>query len=103
MPYIGSALRRVLLLYIKRENGRFRRGVRVWPKEHGWKPCKQGIVSRVRIPSSPYGRLAQLGEHLPYKQGVTGSIPVASIDESQNRHVGIKRCRLSSVGRAPLL
>ena len=79
MPYIGSALRRVLLLYIKRENGRFRRGVRVWPKEHGWKPCKQGIVSRVRIPSSPYGRLAQLGEHLPYKQGVTGSIPVTSI------------------------
>ena len=30
-----------------------------------------------------YGRLAQLGEHLPYKQGVTGSIPVASIGESQ--------------------
>ena len=27
-----------------------------------------------------HGRLAQLGEHLPYKQGVTGSIPVASID-----------------------
>ena len=23
------------------------------------------------------GRLAQLGEHLPYKQGVTGSSPVA--------------------------
>ncbi len=23
------------------------------------------------------GRLAQLGEHLPYKQGVTGSTPVA--------------------------
>ena len=30
-----------------------------------------------------YGRLAQLGEHLPYKQGVTGSLPVASIGESQ--------------------
>ena len=26
-----------------------------------------------------YGRLAQLGEHLPYKQGVTGSSPVAPI------------------------
>ena len=26
-----------------------------------------------------HGRLAQLGEHLPYKQGVTGSIPVTSI------------------------
>ena len=24
------------------------------------------------------GRLAQLGEHLPYKQGVTGSSPVSS-------------------------
>jgi hypothetical protein len=24
-----------------------------------------------------YGRLAQLGEHLPYKQGVGGSIPSA--------------------------
>ena len=24
------------------------------------------------------GRLAQLGEHLPYKQGVTGSSPVLS-------------------------
>ena len=23
-----------------------------------------------------FGSLAQLGEHLPYKQGVTGSIPV---------------------------
>ena len=63
------------------------------------------VVSRVRIPvgspdkplrlteearpvtaevtgSSPvwvvYGILAQLGEHLPYKQGVTGSSPVTS-------------------------
>ena len=25
------------------------------------------------------GRIAQLGEHLPYKQGVTGSSPVAPI------------------------
>ena len=24
-----------------------------------------------------YGRLAQLGEHLPYKQGVIGSSPIA--------------------------
>ena len=34
-------------------------------------------VTRVRIPvRSPYGRLAQLGEHLPYKQGVIGSSPI---------------------------
>ena len=28
--------------------------------------------------SFKYGRLAQLGEHLPYKQGVGGSIPSSS-------------------------
>ena len=28
-------------------------------------------------PTGYQGRLAQLGEHLPYKQGVTGSSPVA--------------------------
>ena len=26
-----------------------------------------------------FGRLAQLGEHLPYKQGVIGSSPIATI------------------------
>ena len=29
-----------------------------------------------RFPVFNYGILAQLGEHLPYKQGVTGSSPV---------------------------
>ena len=43
---------------------------------------------RLRIPQdevrglikirSVYGSIAQLGEHLPYKQGVTGSSPVTS-------------------------
>ena len=37
-------------------------------------------VTRVRIPvGSPKkikGRIAQLGEHLPYKQGVIGSSPI---------------------------
>ena len=31
------------------------------------------------------GVLAQLGEHLPYKQGVTGSNPVRSIKENEIR------------------
>jgi hypothetical protein len=31
------------------------------------------------LPRDFYGGLAQLGEHLPYKQEVTGSIPVSSI------------------------
>ena len=36
-------------------------------------------VSGVRFPhrSPSYGRLAQLGERLPYKQNVSGSIPLA--------------------------
>ena len=38
------------------------------------------------------GGLAQLGEHLPYKQGVGGSIPSSSTI--------ILICRLSSIGRA---
>ena len=37
------------------------------------------VVSRVRFPAgSPDGRIAQLGEHLPYKQGVIGSSPIVS-------------------------
>ena len=36
-----------------------------------------------------YGGLAQLGEHLPYKQGVAGSSPASSTI-----------CRPSSIGRA---
>ena len=40
-------------------------------------------VSPVRIRvGSINGRLAQSGEHLPYKQGVTGSSPVAPIFNS---------------------
>ena len=38
------------------------------------------IIQKVSIisPVERHGRLAQLGEHLPYKQGVTGSSPVAT-------------------------
>ena len=36
-----------------------------------------------KIAASNYGVLAQLGEHLPYKQRVTGSSPVGPIDLSE--------------------
>ena len=38
-----------------------------------------------------YGGLAQLGEHLPYKQGVGGSIPSSSTIDylSQKLHAGV--------------
>ena len=34
-----------------------------------------------------YGILAQLGEHLPYKQGVTGSSPVGPICSKEQAYV----------------
>ena len=40
---------------------------------HAFHACIQGFES----PTGHQGRLAQLGEHLPYKQGVGGSIPSA--------------------------
>ena len=45
-----------------------------------------GVVSNESYLS---GIIAQLGEHLPYKQGVTGSSPVGPI-----------KCRRGSIGRA---
>ena len=40
----------------------------------GIAPCEDRTLPR------DYGGLAQLGEHLPYKQEVTGSSPVSSIE-----------------------
>ena len=64
-----------------------------------------------------YGSLAQLGEHLPYKQRVTGSSPVVSTNRGPvvqlvrtlachargrgfDSHPGRHFCLCSSVGRA---
>ena len=48
------------------------------------------------------GRLAQLGEHLPYKQGVTGSIPVTSIG-SLAQLVEHRSCKAEVEGSNPLV
>ncbi len=37
------------------------------------------IAKRAEKAADAHGILAQLGEHLPYKQGVTGSSPVGPI------------------------
>src|SRR5262245_37359234 len=54
-----------------------------------WPPSTSGpghgpfkAVARVRIPLGALGRLAQLGERLPYKQEVTGSSPVPPIRQA---------------------
>ena len=57
---------------------------------------RRPVTAKV-VGSSPiwvvYGILAQLGEHLPYKQRVTGSSPVGPI-------VTNVLCRCGSIGRA---
>ena len=42
---------------------------------HAFHACIHGFESRT---SHHFGGLAQLGEHLPYKQRVSGSSPLAS-------------------------
>ena len=51
-------------------------------------------VTWVQIPyGSLYGGLAQLGEHLPYKQEVTGSSPVSSIVRDYRRRGSLFLCK----------
>ena len=40
--------------------------------------------------TSYFGIIAQLGEHLPYKQGVTGSIPVGPTHRTQKSSICLK-------------
>ena len=42
------------------------------------------LAKRVAEVTRPYGVLAQLGEHLPYKQRVIGSSPIGPIWEAGN-------------------
>ena len=44
-------------------------------------------MSIINHVAASYGSIAQLGEHLPYKQGVTGSSPVVSTT-SQRLQIG---------------
>ena len=55
------------------------------------------IAKQVRDRTAADGVLAQLGEHLPYKQRVTGSSPVGPIPSEKNKR-NKKRWRDSSVG-----
>ena len=85
-------------------------GVPEWPKGAD---CKSvAIRFDGSNPSSPtieisdcyYGSIAQLGEHLPYKQRVTGSIPVVStIFGSVAQLVRVPACHAGGRGFEPLL
>ena len=54
-------------------------GHHIWPVGQAVKtpPFHGGIGGSIPPPVTTYGRLAQLGERLPYKQNVSGSIPLA--------------------------
>ena len=54
-------------------------GHHIWPVGQAVKtpPFHGGIGGSIPPPVTKYGRLAQLGERLPYKQNVSGSIPLA--------------------------
>ena len=60
-------------------------------RAHGSYPWCRGFESPSRY---LYGILAQLGEHLPYKQRVTGSSPVGSTSSLEDNFIW----RDSSVG-----
>ena len=65
-------------------------GHHIWPVGQAVKtpPFHGGIGGSIPPPVTKYGRLAQLGERLPYKQNVSGSIPLApttKFSTSRNR------------------
>ena len=59
------------------------------PPCHGGGRGFESLSGRLEI---KYGVIAQLGEHLPYKQRVIGSSPIGPIIS--------KKCRYGSIGRA---
>ena len=81
----------------------------VWPLGQAVKtpPFHGGNRGSIPLGVTIYGRIAQLGEHLPYKQGVTGSIPVATTIKVFNGSVAqlvrVPACHAGGRGFEPLL
>ena len=50
-----------------------------------------------------YGILAQLGEHLPYKQRVIGSSPIGSIDADVAQLAEQLICNQQVIGSSPII
>ena len=50
-----------------------------------------------------HGIIAQLGEHLPYKQGVTGSSPVGPIDADVAQLAEQLTCNQQVIGSSPIV
>ena len=60
-------------------------GIPEWPKGADCKSVALASMVQIHLPPPVFnGRIAQLGEHLPYKQGVTGSSPVVPTIKTKN-------------------
>ena len=67
-------------------------------------PFHGGNRGSIPLGVTIYGSIAQLGEHLPYKQRVTGSIPVVSTNNgSVAQLVRVPACHAGGRGFEPLL
>ena len=77
--------------YLLKRSGPVAQLVRAPPCHGGGRGFESLLGRSFYYGKSANGILAQLGEHLPYKQGVTGSSPVGPI---------YFLCRCGSIGRA---
>ena len=73
MVIVNSFLRKILI-FLKKEKvkklfGNFKKGV------DKWKEIWYTLIRR-KANAAKHGSIAQLGEHLPYKQRVIGSSPI---------------------------
>ena len=77
----------------------------IWPGGSvGWSAALSRRRSRVRVSSgSLCGILAQLGEHLPYKQMVIGSSPIGSIDADVAQLAEQLICNQQVIGSSPII
>ena len=61
------------------------------------------LIKSVAVATDEYGILAQLGEHLPYKQRVIGSSPIGSIDADVAQLAEQLICNQQVIGSSPII
>ena len=66
-------------------------------------PCHGGGREFESLLGRLYGIIAQLGEHLPYKQRVIGSSPIGSIDADVAQLAEQLICNQQVIGSSPII
>ena len=83
-------------------------GIAQLARAHGSYPWCRGFESpssylTEKSVTNKYGILAQLGEHLPYKQRVIGSSPIGSIDADVAQLAEQLICNQQVIGSSPII